>query len=75
MILHGGICYYDNCNPAKKEAIMGKDWKNSERIFSERNPCKHCLVSRSVTKIKEAVSRAARKMRNVWDEYRKNKNS
>jgi hypothetical protein len=54
---------------------MSKDWKNSERIFNERNPCKHCLVSRGVTKIKEAASRAARRMRDAWEQYRKNKNS
>ena len=54
---------------------MSKDWKNNERIMRERKPCRHCLTSQGVKKLKNAVSRAAKKLKDAWIQYRKNKNS
>lgn len=54
---------------------MSKNWKNDERIFLKRKPCKHCLTSRGIKKLKNAVSRAYNKLRNAWVQSKKNKNS
>lgn len=54
---------------------MSKDWKKSERQFSKQKSCKHCLTSFGVKKIKDAVSRAANKLREAWTQSKKNKNS
>lgn len=54
---------------------MSKDWKNNERLFARQKSCKHCLTSSGIKKIKDAVSRAANKLRNAWVQSKKNKNS
>ena len=57
------------------EVIMSKDWKNNERLMIKRNRCKHCKTSQSIKKIKNAVSRAVKKLRDAWTQSKKNKNS
>jgi hypothetical protein len=54
---------------------MSKDWKNNERMFAKQKSCRHCLTSRGIQKIKNAVSRAVNKVRKAWTQSRKNKNS
>lgn len=54
---------------------MSKDWKNNERLFAKQKSCRHCLTSRGIKKIKEAVSRAVNKVRKAWSQSQKNKNS
>ena len=54
---------------------MNKNWKNNEFLFEKQKPCRHCLTSRGIRKIKEAFSRGVNKIRNAWSESKKNKNS
>jgi hypothetical protein len=54
---------------------MSKDWKNNEQLFAKQKSCKHCLTSSAVKKMKDVFSRTANKLRDVWLQYRKNKNS
>ena len=32
---------------------MSKDWKNNERLMMKKKPCKHCLTSRGMKKLKD----------------------
>jgi len=48
-----------------------KNWRNSEPFLNRDGGCRRCETSGGTHKIKEAVSRAARKLRGLWKRKKK----
>lgn len=52
-----------------------KDWRNSgvRPLIDRKEGCRRCLTSRGIKKIKDAVSRTAEKLRELWKGRKKKK--
>lgn len=44
-----------------------KNWRNSEPFLSREGNCRRCETSGAMRKIKEVVSKATDKFKNLWD--------
>ena len=43
-----------------------KNWRNSEPFLKRDGGCRHCGTSGSMKKLKDVMSKAADKFRNLW---------
>lgn len=46
-----------------------RDWRNSgvRQMIDRQEGCKRCATSRGLKKIKDAVSRTAERLKNLWN--------
>ena len=52
-----------------------KDWRNSgvRNLIDQKEGCRHCLTSRGLKKIKDAVSKTKERFVELWNKRMKKK--
>lgn len=52
-----------------------RDWRNSgvRQMIDHKEGCRRCLTSRGIKKIKDAVSRTASKLKELWNRRKSSK--
>lgn len=52
-----------------------RDWRNSgvRPFIDQKEGCRRCLTSRGLKKIKDAVSRTAHKLKELWNRKKSSK--
>ncbi len=52
-----------------------RDWRNSgvRQLIDQKEGCKRCSTSRGLKKIKDAVSRTANRLKELWSKRKKEK--